>query len=364
MKTLYRYIAGRIFRGVLMAFIIVTGAIMLVDFVETSRNIGADEGLSAWTILLLTVLRAPQLIEQTIPFVILFGVMGALYGLNRRSELTVMRASGLSAWKFLLPAIGVTALIGAAWATTLNPLASAAMDKRASMITSFADQTIRIGNDKEIWLREGNEFAQTVIFAKRADMLDRTLHDVTFTVFEADISGDLVFARRLDAATAQLLPSNYWQLSDVIENSADAEMQNVTTMSVPTTITPEQIQERRGREGLPQFWKLPDSIKRMQQAGFSSTGLEIQFYRLLALPLMLVAMTVIAAGVSMHLTREGGTLKLMLSGGVLGFAVFFVDNIISAFGETGSISVSLAVWAIPIFVLCCGLTYLSVIEDG
>ena len=115
-STLNKYIAGRIFFGILTAFIIITGIIMLVDFVETSRDIGADYNLSMFALLTITGLHIPQLIEQTIPFAVLFGVMGALFGLNKRSELIVLRASGLSAWRFLRPAIAVTAVIGLVWA--------------------------------------------------------------------------------------------------------------------------------------------------------------------------------------------------------------------------------------------------------
>jgi len=107
--TLPRYIAGRTLRGILLAFLIVTAIIALVDYVEASRNIGTDADLSPLELLILTGLKIPKLIEQTIPFVVLFGVMGALSGMNRRSELTVMRAAGVSAWRFLRPALIVTA---------------------------------------------------------------------------------------------------------------------------------------------------------------------------------------------------------------------------------------------------------------
>lgn len=364
MNTLSRYIASRIFRGILMAFVIVTGIIMLVDFVEASRNIGADEGLSAWTVLILTGLKAPQLIEETIPFVVLFGVMGALYSLNRRSELTVLRASGLSAWRFLLPALSVTATLGVMWSLAMNPLASMAMDLRERMLTEYtAGQSLGRQNS-EIWLREGTEFEQTVIYAASSNIYDRTLFDSTFTVFEADTDGELVFKRRFDAEQAVLLPSGYWQLTNVIENTRDAEMTLNQAISWPTTITVRQLQEHNKRSGLPPFWKLPSEIQKVTQAGFSSVALRMQFNKLLALPLTLMAMTIIAAGVSMHLTREGGTLRLMLSGGILGFAVYFIESIIRAFGEAGAISIPLAVWAMPFLVLFGGLAYLSRIEDG
>jgi len=64
---------------------------MLVDFVEGTRNIGADEDISSVTVFIMTVLKAPKLIEQTIPFVVLFGVMGTLYSLNRRTRLLAVK---------------------------------------------------------------------------------------------------------------------------------------------------------------------------------------------------------------------------------------------------------------------------------
>ena len=364
MKTITRYIAWRILRGVLLAFVVVTGIIMMVDFVETSRNIGADHDLGSGKILALTVLKTPNLIEETIPFVILFGVMSALYGLNRKSELTVMRASGLSAWRFLRPAIFVTFLVGVLWATVLNPLASNAMGRYADLIEQYTATGSVNKSETEVWLREGDAYKQTVIYAANSNVYKRALYDVTFTIFEADTSGDLIFKERYDAKEAILLESNYWQLTDITENTAKAQTKFSKSMSRPTTITVKQLRDHGNQGSLPSFWKLPGEIQSLNRAGFSTMSHEIKWNKLLALPLTLIAMTVIGAAVSMRLTREGGTLRLLLTGGVIGFAVYFISNIIVAFGEAGSISIPLAVWAIPIFVLCCATAYLSRIEDG
>lgn len=364
MTTLDRYISWRVFRSILIAFVIVTSVIMLVDFVEASRNIGADAGLSPLTLAWLTALRTPQLIEQTIPFVVLFGVMGALYSLNKRSELTVMRASGLSAWRFLRPAILVAGILGIVWALAFNPLASMAMELHKGLVSKYGESIPTAAQNQDIWLREGTEFEQTVIYAPKNDIYARTLYDVTFTMFEADTDGELVFHRRFDAKKAVLLPSKYWQLTDVIENTSDAKTSRSVALSWPTTISVQQLQDHDKGGPVTAFWQLPAEIQKLSRAGFSSTGLRMQFNKLLSLPLTLISMTVIAAAVSMQLTRQGGTLRLMMMGGVLGFAVYFTDNMIGAFGEAGTIPVPFAVWVIPIFVLFCGLAYLSRLEDG
>lgn len=362
-STLNRYIAKRIIKGLLLAFMVVTSIIMLVDFVEGTRNIGADSDIGSGTVFLMTLLKAPKLIEQTIPFVVLFGVMGTLYSLNRRSELIVLRASGLSAWRFLTPAIVVSAMLGLIWSAVFNPLASSAMNAHDNLVERVTGSTVSTENEN-IWLREGNEIAQTVIFAEKADILTRKLFNATFYIFEINNNGTAVFERRLDTKEAELVTQGYWQLRNVIENAEGELPQQQIAVSLPTTITVEDIRDTTGNTALPPFWDIPATIKKTERAGFSTVSLRMQLNKLLALPIMLIAMTVIAAGVSMHLTREGGTLRLLIIGSALGFAVYFADNVVSAFGEASALPIILAAWAIPLFVLFLGLSYLARIEDG
>jgi len=218
-------------------------------------------------------------------------------------------------------------------------------------------------DSEPIWLREGTEYEQTIIFAPSFDLVKRTLNSPEFTVSQTDTDGRQVFSHRFDAKKAELL-DGYWQLTDVIERAPDGKKQENDQVAIPTKITPAQLQETQSGSGNSPLWSLPGEIKALSQAGFSSKGLKIQFHKLLSLPLTLISMAIIAAGVSMRLTREGGTLRFMLTGAAIGFAVFFVENTIKAFGEAGSISALMAVWLIPVFVLCAGLIYLSRLEDG
>jgi len=362
LKVISRYVAWQAIKGILVAMAIVTSIIMLVDFVEGSRNIGADANLNAGEVFMLTALKTPFLVEQTIPFIILFGIMGALFNMNRRSELIVMRASGQSAWRFLTPIMILVVFIGGLWTVIANPLAINALSHHDDVKARFEGK-VKNKEDKPIWLREGTEYEQTVIYAPSYDLSTRTLKNPEFTISNTDEDGQ-VFSHRFDAKTAQLLPTGYWQLNDALESQPDGSQKVNKKVSMPTNLTPKDIQEAQSGFRLLPVWRLPLEISELRKAGFSSTEQRLRFHKLLALPLTLLSMAVIAAGVSMRLTREGGTLRFMLTGAAIGFAVFFVENMIKAFGETGAISARMAVWMIPIFVLACGLTYLSRLEDG
>lgn len=358
--TLSRYITGRVLRGILLAFLIVTAIIALVDYVEASRNIGADADLSPLELLTLTALKIPRLIEQTIPFVVLFGVMGALSGMNKRSELTVMRAAGLSAWRFLRPALILTAVIGVLWSTVVNPLSSVMMgeyDTRAAAVLG-GPQT------DEIWLREGSDSSQRVIQAKTLDLSSKRLSGVIFYEMGIEADGSTIFERRFDAETAELLSTGYWTLEGVIENAPGEETQRTPALTLPTSIDIEDLREQSGQQVTPPFWAIADEIKANEDAGFSARKLRLQLHKLLALPFLLVAMTFIAASVSMHLVRSGGTLRLLITGATLGFAVFFADSVVTAFGEVAILPVILAAWTVPLLVLLLGIAHLAKIEDG
>ncbi|MEE9347417.1 MAG: LptF/LptG family permease [Robiginitomaculum sp.] len=369
-STLNLYIAKQFLLGILTAFVVITGVIILVDFVEISRS---EDGVSFATAFVLTALKAPKLIEETIPFVVLFGVMSALFKLNRRSELIIMRAAGLSAWRFLMPGLIVAGLIGVLWASVLNPLAVKSNAKFESKLTAIgktlpAQKTGEATGQetlRNIWLAEGGATGQTKIYAKRADLTERTLHDAVFYLFRYDADKVAEFTNRFDAKTAMLSDEGYWVLTDVVDTPADGgKALPYESSTLPTNITGDDLREATNSRPDPSFWGLVPEIKRLSEAGFSATPLIMKFHKLLALPLTLIAMAVIAACASMQLTRLGGALRLMVTGAALGFGVYFANNMVNAFGETGSLPAILAAWAVPAFVLLAGLARLTALEDG
>ncbi|MEM7729119.1 MAG: LptF/LptG family permease [Pseudomonadota bacterium] len=362
-ETLSRYIFGRAARSLAIAFLVVTGIIMLVDFVEANRDLSSDANVSSLQLLGLTLLKTPSLIEQTIPFVVLFGMMGAINGMNRRSELIVMRASGRSAWGIVRPALVLAGAVGLIWAVAVNPLST-------RMYDAFEDMSSRLtggeplAREGAVWLREGRGDQQIVIRAEEIDLASRTLADTTFLMLDVDMDGNTRFVRRFDAEYAILGDQGYWQLVDVTENAPGEKTQKLEGLSLPTTLDAESLTEQTTGERRAGFWSMPGEIRENELAGFSARDLRLRLNRLMALPIMLVAMTFIAAGVSMSLTREGGTLRLLITGAAVGFAVFFADSLVYAFGEVAILPVVVASWSVPVAVMLLGIAYLARIEDG
>jgi len=369
MKVANRYIATRVLKSLIGTFLIIAAIIILIDFVESTREFADESNISALQTLGLTALKTPQLIEQSIPIIVLFGVMAALFGLNKRSELIVFRASGWSAWRFLKPALWITFLLGVFWSTLFNTLAFEAMEKHRSLLAEYSLETRDNKNSQEIWTREGSDKRQTVIRGTVNNTNQAVLLNVTFYQFDApSLANSEVrnnnFTRRIDALKATLHKDGYWQLENMTENVSGQIVRKSEYASLPTNITQRDIENAFKSVVKPTFWESAAAIQKADQAGFSSVSLRMNWHRLLALPILLTAMTFIAAGVSIHLSRDGRTLQLMVSGAAIGFLVYFLNNIINAFGEAQAIPVSLAVWSVPILTLIFGIVYLAKLEDG
>src|SRR5208282_3827905 len=137
--TLGRYMANRFAVTILGVFFLMLLLIFFIDFIEVMRMGAKRDDVGAGTLALISILRVPIFSELALPFSVLVGTLKAKLGLSRSSELTIVRAAGLSVWEFLQPAIFVAAIYGVFAVAVYNPLASAAKAESERIQTELFD---------------------------------------------------------------------------------------------------------------------------------------------------------------------------------------------------------------------------------
>lgn len=367
-------IAGRIqryvFREILMGLGLTLGvillAIVLVDVVEEMRTVGSRTELSLFQAFQLTMLKMPQLILDTLPFAVLVGSMLAYSKLNRSSELSAIRAAGVSAWRFLGPAMVVSVSIGLFVMGVLDPLAtraSAAFEERRFVLINGdeAEQKVE-GLPSDIWLRQGDETTQSVIHGARAEEGAKALQDVEIFVFER-VGQEFEFQRRYDAERALLLPG-FWQLEGVSENAPGVAPVQQRYLAIPTTLAPETLLNRYASAKTIPFWQLPKFIRETRMAGLEEDQYLMKFHSLLATPVLLTAMILIGAVVCLRLRRSGGVTQLIAMGTGAGFLLFFINQVAKGLAASGAAPPQAAAWCPPLFALFAVLAVIAFVEDG
>ncbi len=350
--------------GVGISLAVIASVIMLVDLVELSRTLGGRGEVGFPRLVALTVLKSPSIVLQLLPFVFLFGAMGAFVSLNRRSELIAMRAAGVSAWRFVFPGVAASFAVGLLSVGVLNPVA-------AALNARFEDERVALAEGGEasargeVWLRQGSNGSQIVIHALDRDTQNGRIRLSHVSIFIQNVgeSGALDFARRIEADEATLMPG-YWRLTQAREARVGSESARSESLLIPSTLDRRSAMEKFVAPGAVAFWDLPATIHSAELAGYSSASYRLRFQQLLATPLLLAATTLLASSFSLRLLRLGDLASLAGSGIAVGFGVFLMNQFCGALGSTDVIPIVLAAWTPPFLAIVSGATLLCYTEDG
>ena len=351
------------FRRYAMTFIgyalAISFMILLVDFNENARRLSGAASYSAGLGLLISALRVPTVLQQAIPFMVLIASIATLIALNRKYELVVTRAAGISAWQFLTPLIAANLVIGALAIAALNPLAAKAMQMAEQITVDNKLGGLRNQNRKVPWLRQKTDEGDTVIGARATARGGTVLSGATFIRFDTD--GTVI--ERLEAVRA-VLRNGFWDLRNVTSYKAGEAPVEREKEQVATSLTAEFVGESLTSPDTVPFFDLPEKIDTARSYGLSANTYAMQFHRLIAQPALLAAMTLIAAMVSLKFVRFGQSLSVILGGILAGFVLYVVSELIQAFGNAGTIPPVVAAWLPVLVASAMGTTVLLHKEDG
>ncbi len=348
--------------------LVIVGLLELLELVRRASEV--SRGVPFLMLLQMTLLKLPTTAEKIYPFAIMIGGMIALSRLTRSSELIVTRAAGVSVWQFLLPAVVVAAALGVVFVTVINPIAAATIARfdriEGKYITGKA--SLMSISPSGLWLRqtgeEGipfrNKVAQEyIVHAARMDQTSYALEEVMILLFD----GNHQLIGRVDGHQAQLEPG-HWVVRDAVLSAPVGLPVTQAEFTIATQLTLSQIQDSFSAPETFSFWQLPGFIAVLEKAGFSALHHKLHFHSLMAMPLLLAGMVLLAAVFTLRPPRRGRTGMLIVIGLACGFLLYFMTNIIYALGATGDLPIGLAAWAPSLIVVAIASAALLHLEDG
>jgi lipopolysaccharide export system permease protein len=358
--TLTGYIARQFTIWYLSFLFGLLGVILLATAVDLLDRL-ANKDASLAVVAQMVLLKLPFLTQEVMPFTVLFAGLACFWRLTRSNELVVTRAAGVSVWQILVPVLGVALAVGGITVTVLNPLGAVLLGRFEQFEAKYIhNQASTLSVSRQgLWLRQADEGGQSVIHASRITHETMTLHNVIIFHFAEEDR----FIGRVDAERAVLRPG-HWQLTSAWKSGPGTRELFFEQLDIPTELSREKILDSFAPPETIAFWSLPEFIELLENAGFSATHHKLQFHRLLATPLLLAALVLLAASFSLR-TQRRGRVGLVILGGVLtGFLLYFVSNIVFALGLSGEIPIILSAWTPASVTLMLGIAILLHLEDG
>ncbi len=360
-STLSIYIARQFLIWFGVVFLALIGLSFVLNVVELMRRAASKADATFAVVLEMSFMKLPLMAEQLLSFAILFGGMLVFARMTRSRELVVARAAGVSVWDFMLPAIALAFLIGAVNVAVFSPIASVTTSRYEWLEGNYlrGRSSLLAVSATGLWLRQGDDKVQSIVHAQRMLPDSMEMQDVIIFQFE----GKDRFAGRIDAAQGTLA-EGYWELKEAWLTAPGTPPRFEANYLVRTNLTREDVQDSFAAPETMSFWDLPAFIDVLEKAGFSALQHRLYFHSMVASPVLLCAMVLIAATFTLRLTRRGGTALLIAGGVAVGFILYFMSDVVLALGRSASIPVELAAWAPAGISILMGLALLFHLEDG
>ena len=235
MRRIDLYLGRTVLFAMLGAGVVLLGFDLLLALVNELDEIG-EGGYTLSHAVLFVAYTIPRRLYELYPVTALIGTVMGLGGLAARSELTAMRAVGLSRLRIGLGSLAALALVALVMMVNAETLAPAGEQSAQGVVNAAKTGDIVVARVSGLWAREGNVFLNARDGVKRrTDGVDWTeLRGVR--LFEFDEEGKLLSLA--EARLAEHRPDG-WVLRDVRRSTFG-----------PRSVTAEQHAEERWESGL------------------------------------------------------------------------------------------------------------------
>ena len=358
--TLSAYLArGYVFNFLILLFGLM-GLIYFFDTVELLRRASKFDDVSFALVLKMGLFKLPEVTQTIFPFAILFSAIFTFWSLTQKLELIIVRAAGFSAFHFLLPIIAVAVFAGLIQMTVVNPIGALMLTHYEKMEKKYLKRernNIALFQDG-LWLKQETDNGYAILNSSHIEQKNWQLVNVTVLLFDQNDT----LLKRIDAP-AGTLEAGQWHFKDAQIHYGYDQKEEEADFYLPTQLTPQDVEDSFASPETIAFWNLPTHIRILEESGFNPNKLKVHYHVLLARPLMLAAMVLIAAGVAIRLPRSGSAFLFVIAGVFIGLVIFFVSSFMQALGASQQIPVILASWSPALLSLLLGVNLILHLEE-
>ncbi len=335
-----RYVAKQYLKLVMLAFVGLLGIFYIATFLEISdRLFRGDTTLE--TVLEYFWYATPQFVYYVLPISALVATLVTVGMLTKTSELTVMKACGISLYRICLPLF----LFALLWSGTLFGMSESFLADANRRATELS-RVIRGGSPQYVdilqrrWLMDEDG---TIYHYGHFAPNEVTLHGLTAYRFAED---DWRLAERVFAGVA--VYEDGWQGRDVWVREFGADrspgtFETSAQLQLPIA-SPESFATERPDAERMNYQQLDRYVEELSASGVDVVPLRVELQRKLSFPFVTLILTLIAVPFAVT-TGQHGALSGVGIGIVLALSYWVVVSIFAAIGSAGILAPVLAAWA-------------------
>lgn len=341
MKILDKYFTKSFLATIVFALFAFTLVFVIIDIMENLDDF-IDQNVAGYIIAYYYLVFTPDIIKLMIPVAVLFSALFTVGRASNLSELTAIKASSISIYRFMLPFIISTFFI-------------------CFFAIIFSGYIVPIANKTKIkikreYLREGFTNATSNIFFQDSqtrlvsvsffDEQKEIAHRVSIQNFDKNDPTKII--SRIDTPTMTYdSVNNYWKALNGTERIFSSVSENVIYFKDKIlhnlNFTPNELIEKQRKPEEMNLSELKKLIHTQEMVGTDPTRTQIEYYSRFSFSM--ASLIVVLFGLTISVNKRGGSLGSQIGINILATFIYLVFMKVSnAFGKNGAMNPMLTAW--------------------
>lgn len=329
MKIYRRYLAREVTGAVVLVLAAFLGLFGFFDMVGEVKNVGQGS-YQLRHALAFVLLRMPGRIYELMPIAVLIGTLYALSTLARHSEITVLRASGMSTGRLLASLLQVAAVF--ALLTFLIGEVVAPPAERAAQQLRLQERGKTVGQDLRsgLWVKDERSFINVQMV-----LPDTRLRGIR--IYEFDAGGALLSVT--DAQGGQYIPPASWRLSGIVQTVLHGDRSEVikkADMEWRSALNPDILAVLMVSPERMSLLHLAAYTKHLSENSQKTQRYDIALWKKVVYPLAALVMVALALPFGYTHNRVSGVSLKIFSGVMIGVFFHMLNGLFSNLGAINS----------------------------
>jgi LPS export ABC transporter permease LptG/LPS export ABC transporter permease LptF len=291
----------------------------------------------------------PSMIYLITPLSVLIGVLVVFGIMNRNSELTAMKATGISLYRISVPVVAIAAVLSVSlfmFDELYLPQANRRQEALRNVIKGKPAETFEHPGRKWIFGQQHPGRPNRIFYYEYFDSDIDTFGNISIFEFNP---GSFTIAKRIFASTAHWEPNlNTWVFEDGWERTFNGSSVTYETFPVKTfreiSEQPTYFKKEVRQSSEMNFGELSTYIHDLRQSGFNTVPLRVQLNHKIAYPLITLVMAILAIPFALSMGKRGSLSSIAVAIGVA-IAYFVVSGFFEAMGNVSWLPAFLAAWS-------------------
>ena len=343
MKTYTKFLINGFIKSFLNVFFVMISLVFILNILKEIEFFSNKDVNSLYPIYL-SIMRTPSIVFEMFPFIFLISTQFFFLKLFNNDEINIFKYSGLKNIKIIQILSLITFIGGILTITIFYSFSSNLQHYYLQIKNQFSNDKLYLAviNKNGLWVKDIVNDQTNIINSSKIN------NNFLTNTFISSFNKDFKLVRSIKSDKIDI-KNNEWLIYDatIFEDNISRKVDLIKFVSNFDQKRMESLFSNLSSLSLLELINLRNNYKSLN---YSTTDVEIQIYKVLTYPLLLVLMTVLSSIIMFNTKRTSSKIIRIIIGLFLSIVIYYLNNLFNVMGVTEKIPLIISIWT-PIIAL-------------